>query len=622
MLISARPHVPARSLMWVLLILLLAAALRVSGAGQRAVWTDEGWTAWAARDHRPAVILDRLAHDRHPPLYYLTLSAWWTLAGPSHLALRLPSIAAGLLSVALTYRIGADWLGRRAALYSALLLAALPLAVYYTTEIRTYGWLLLGTALTSFFFLRTLHRPGARYAALYALSAAFMLYTIYLGVLILAVQGAVGLLLWRGSLRQKGVLIAAWLGALALFAPWLAVIVTVQARDLSAGIGGFPGSIETSLDTLLPVVRLAFGDQVALVGGAYLLAAVRRWRIPRALPDVAWAYVVLGGAGVLVGMVVANLWFGVLAARTLAFLTPLLMLGAGLGLSLLDRRAGVILALAWLAVTVADPATIQPRLASDRAAAALAQGYSPGDVIVLETGWDDNAFLYEIERALPGRDPRVIRTLPWVDHRLAAQESPLDHLDGTLEQARRTWVVQWLQPGQVLAALDGGAFGYRRVQTIEVPVGAEYAALYPDHPVIRVALFARADPAVRPQVFGDALVLRDALLPPYGVAGARLHVDLWWVARGPLERDYSVGVYLMPPEADTVLVQDDAPPGDAPTSAWDAGALVFDRHTLQLPDDLAPGMYRVAVSVYWFGDGQPLPVEGAPFAVIGTVVVR
>jgi len=620
--ISARPHTPTRSLMWVLLIVLLAAALRVSGAGHRAVWTDEGWTAWAARDHRPAVILGKLAHDRHPPLYYLTLSAWWTLAGPSHLALRFPSIAAGLLSVALTYRLGADWLGRRAALYSALLLAALPLAVYYTTEIRTYGWLLLGTALTSFFFLRTLRQPGVRYAALYALSAAFMLYTIYLGVLVLAVQGAVGLLLWRGAPRQKGVLVAAWLGALVLFTPWLAVIVTVQARDLSAGIGGFPGSIETSLDTLLPVARIVFSDQVALIGGAYLLAVVRRWRTPRALPGVAWAYIVLGGAGVLVGMVVANLWFGVLATRTLAFLTPLLMLGAGLGLSRLDRRAGAILALAWLAVTVADPGTIQPRLASDRAAAVLAQGYSPGDVIVLETGWDDNAFLYEIERALADPGARVIRTLPWVDHTRPVRESPLDHLGGTLERSRRVWVVQWLQPGQVLAALDGGAFGYQRVQTVEVPVGTEYAALYPDHPVILVALFARADPATPPQMFGDALALRDALLPPYVAAGARLHVDLWWTAQGPLERDYSVGVYLMPPDADTVIAQDDAPPGDVPTSAWAAGAPVFDRHTLRLPDDLAPGLYRVAVSVYWFGDGQPLPVEGAPYAVVGTVAVH
>ncbi|NLE49986.1 MAG: hypothetical protein GX613_01150, partial [Chloroflexi bacterium] len=83
----------ARALAPLVLILLLAAALRLSGAASRPVWTDEGWTAWAARDHRPSVILDKLADDRHPPLYTLALSGWWSVAGPSHVALRFPAIA-------------------------------------------------------------------------------------------------------------------------------------------------------------------------------------------------------------------------------------------------------------------------------------------------------------------------------------------------------------------------------------------------------------------------------------------------------------------------------------------------------------------------------------------------
>ena len=604
------------------LILLLAAALRLSGAATRPAWTDEGWSTWAARDHRPGVILDKLADDRHPPLYYLALSGWWTLAGPSHLALRFPAIAAGLLSVAVTYRLGADWLGRRAARFGALLLAALPLAVYYTAEIRVYGWLLLGVELSALFFLRFLRAPGVRYGALYALSAAFVLYTLYLGALALAAQAAVGLLLWRGAPRQKLGLLAAYGGALILFAPWLIVILTRQTDYLTAGIGGFPGSIQTTPGNLLPVARLLFGEQVALLGGAYLIALLG-WRVAwRTLRGTAWAYLVLGGAGLALFMVVANLWFGVLAARMLAYLTPLVMLVAGAGLARLGRRAAAVFALAWLAVTLADPVEIQPRLPSDRAAQAVAQGYSPGDVIVLETGWDDNAFQYEIERAAPDDAPRVIRTLPWVDHTRSPREPPLPHLEGTLSHVRRAWVVQWLQPGQVLSALDAGALGYRRVQTVEVPLGERYAALYPDDPAIEVALFERPDPAGDPALFGAALALHDAILPAYAAPGGRLHVDLWWSAQAPLARDYSVGVYLMPLDADTVIAQSDAPPGDAPTTTWEPGAPTFDRHTLILPDDLAPGTYRVTVSVYWFADRAPLPVEGAPFMVIGAVPVR
>ena len=49
------------------LILLLAAALRLSGAATRPAWTDEGWSTWAARDHRPGVILDKLADEGRLP---------------------------------------------------------------------------------------------------------------------------------------------------------------------------------------------------------------------------------------------------------------------------------------------------------------------------------------------------------------------------------------------------------------------------------------------------------------------------------------------------------------------------------------------------------------------------
>ena len=91
--------------------MLLAAAVRIINAGHWPVWTDEGWSTWAASDHRIDVILDNVAKDRHPPLYFLSLSAWWTIAGDSRIALRFLSIASGLLTVAAVYRIGADWFG-------------------------------------------------------------------------------------------------------------------------------------------------------------------------------------------------------------------------------------------------------------------------------------------------------------------------------------------------------------------------------------------------------------------------------------------------------------------------------------------------------------------------------
>ncbi|MBN1202499.1 MAG: glycosyltransferase family 39 protein [Anaerolineae bacterium] len=603
-----------------LLILLLAAAARIHGTAQRPAWTDEGWSAWAARDHRVEVVVDKLAQDRHPPLYFLSLSGWWSVAGPSRVALRWLSVGAGLLTVAAAYRVGADWFGHRSARYGALLLAVLDLAIYYSQEIRHYGFLMLAVCLMTLFFLRYLRRPCRSVWIAYTLSIAFMLYSLYLGLLVLAVQGIVGLLIWQGTRRQKAGLIAAWTGAAVLYLPWLIVIITEQWDTLTEGIGGFPGSYDTTLANLLPVSELVFGAQVALTAGLYALGV---WHIARqrerSMARLARGYVVLAGIGLLVFMLVANLEFGMLSARTLVFLTPALMLVCGVGLAALDRRTAAVFALALVIVLLAREDVIQPRLESDRAADAVAAGYSPGDLVLLEAGWDDNAFLYELSLALPD-GARIVRTLPWVDHTRPTQPV-LPHIRPLLVDYHRVWVVQWLQAPLITDTLDGGEMGYLRALSDRTPIGEQYADLYPDDPTVQISLFERPDTAGDPLVYGDLLALHDTLLAPTLAAGDPLHVDLWWAALEPLPLDYSVGVFVLDANG-AVVAEHNGPPGAVPTSQWVVGDLMFDRHTLALPADLPPGDYHVAVNAYWYGDLQPLVVNGEPLAEIGRVTVE
>ena len=55
----------------ILPLLIVAAALRILGAGSYPVWTDEGWSIWAASD--PTQVIGIVAADRHPPLYFAAL---------------------------------------------------------------------------------------------------------------------------------------------------------------------------------------------------------------------------------------------------------------------------------------------------------------------------------------------------------------------------------------------------------------------------------------------------------------------------------------------------------------------------------------------------------------------
>ncbi len=605
---SSSPEPQARRwavLLPALLIVLLAAVTHILGSSGWPVWTDEGWTAWATADPDPAGVVSILAADRHPPLYFVLQALWRALAGESRLALRALSIFSGILSTAALYRLGADTFGPRAGRFAAALFAALPVAVYFTQAARHYSLLVLLAILSTLLLRRAWRAPDLPHLAAYGLSAALLLYTHYQAVFLLGAHALIlPLIPARARWRLLGALILAGLA----FTPWALVILTSQGvGEIARASTGATGTYTNTPANLLALGGVLFGGQLALLGGAFLLGAapiLTERRTPGRL------LMLLVGGGLLLAMIAGNLLTGLLTDRTSVMLTPFLLAVAGAGLAGLPPRAGRVLTGAAIAVMLAAPGVIQPSLPLDAIAAALAADYSPGDLIVLETGWDDRASAYELALALPpGAQGEIIATLPWVDH-IGEVQPALPFVQPALEGAARVWVVQWLQAPTVLPYLDDPASGFRRVITHSVPTGPLYAARYPDHPVITAALFERLDDTNAAGItFGGLFTLEYALLPEVALPGAALHVDLWWSARETPPLDYSVGVFLLD-EAGAVLSQHDGPPGGGPTTAWTPGERHFDRHTLPVPANLPPGEYPVGVTVYWYGDGVPLEAEG------------
>ncbi|MEP7290030.1 MAG: glycosyltransferase family 39 protein [Chloroflexota bacterium] len=598
-------------------LLLLAAAVRIVNVSHWPVWTDEGWSTWAASDHRIEVILDKVAQDRHPPLYFLSLSAWWTIAGYSRLALRFLAIASGLLAVAVVYRIGYDWFDRRTGIYAALLLAMLDVAIYYSQEIRHYGWLVLAVSLMTLFFLRYLRRPRTTLWIAYMLSVAFMFYSLYIGVLVLAIQIVIGLLFWRATWRDKAKLASAWIAAVILYIPWL-VVLSRQLSILTGGIDGYP----TNLATLLTVSQILFGGQLALTVSLYVLGL---WQIAQrrdgSIRWLAQITIVACGVGLLALMFIANFWIGMLSARTLVYLVPMLAVICGYGLSLLPTRIRGVLTVMIIVIALATTDFSQPRLESNAIAQALAKEYTPGDLVVLENGWDDNAVRYEVMLALPdGESAEIIRTLPWVDNRGDPNVPVVPQIEASLKTHRRVWVVNWFQPPQVIPFLNAGGDGFLHALTSESSTGAQYRLLYND-PMMRAVLFEQPNLNAPTHDFGNLLALHDVLFSSHITPGSALHVDLWWSALKPLPLDYSTSVFLMDSKG-TLLVQADGPPGDVPTSQWIPDKPMFDRHTLTIPPDFPTGSYKLAVQVYWYGDRKPLPVNGADTLIVGEITIQ
>lgn len=187
----------------------------------------------------------------YPPLFYFLERAWVSVVGASPVALRLLSVLLSVAALPLMYWLGRvllrdDW----AAGLAMALLAVSPVQMLYAQEAREYSLWGCTILLSSGLLLRALQRTGdsairRQYTqagwqrsgeawALYGLSVVLGLYTTLLTVWVVVAQGLYVLLV--GSRRHWARFGVSLMGAIALFSPWLWVMVQHRETGLSVTV--------------------------------------------------------------------------------------------------------------------------------------------------------------------------------------------------------------------------------------------------------------------------------------------------------------------------------------------------------------------------------------------------
>jgi uncharacterized membrane protein len=197
-----------------LALLLLAFALRVYRLDAQSLWYDEAVSAQLAAKGL-AELTRWTANDIQPPLYYFVLSGWNRLAGDNEWALRFPSVAFGVLGVALAWSLARRIFGQGrdgvvAAAIAALLAAVSPLYVYYGQEARMYMQLVFFGALAGYLLWRAIEGNGPLSWAGFALASLAALYTHYFALFLLLAYGLCAVIALTGAGRAIG---AAWSSA-------------------------------------------------------------------------------------------------------------------------------------------------------------------------------------------------------------------------------------------------------------------------------------------------------------------------------------------------------------------------------------------------------------------------
>ncbi len=101
--------------------------------------------------------------------------------------------------------------------------------------------------------------------------------------------------------------------------------------------------------------------------------------------------------------------------------------------------------------------------------------------------------------------------------------------------------------------------------------------------------------------FGDLIELIGYTMSDLSpAAGSSFDVTLYWRALKPITTDYVVFVHLIDPPTLTIHAGSDAQPAGwtRPTSTWQMGEIIEDRHTMTVNPNAPPAIYEVEIGLY------------------------
>jgi len=576
---------------------------------------DEFVSVWAAKTvlQRGLPLLPPGNFYSHGILFtYLETPFLWAF-GLNEPLLRLPSLLIGVLTVVTLFGVArglfSEELGATAAALAGLVAAAGvaidPEAVAWGGRVRMYALLQLLVLLAVYLYYRASiadDRPGLRWLALGTLWAAMLAQAqaaLLLPALALALVVARGV---RWSLRPSVV------------GPFL-----LAGAGFAAIIYGLPGEAShlEGINQVRPYLTLPSGN---LLGGLLNFgpAFVDPWRLPYTVLALAglvylfrrpgrrsaWVYLYL-----VLGVVLAELFF--LAGPTwqtprYAFMIlPLLWLAGGAVLARWLARlrsvwwgVAAALGLAVFIGVIGYQATFTQEWGYDRAFRHLQQVVQPGDVVLSTNPSACALYLGQCDyfAMQAGYEEYVLRPEGRLVDRWTG--APLLNTTEQLQQVLDT-------SPRVFLVVDGwrlqSRFENEFIRTVldqMTPIFDEQGALvfqgegYAERPAPAVSRSLAVD-------FGElALVgyeLSAATLQP----GGQLEVSLAWRAGQDPHTAYTVFLHLIGPDGERVAQEDELLlRGYYQPTVWPADESVIDRHLLDLPDDLAPGRYRLEMGLY------------------------
>ncbi len=597
------------------LMLLLAAGLRIHHLNAQGLWGDEAFSVQFSDPVNPVEVTERLVDDLHPPLYFIILGLWREVAGSSEIAMRLLAVFAAIISVALIIRIGRKLFSPQAGIFAGLILAIADKHIVLSQEVRHYPMAFMLMAASSLIYLYWLEKPTRRRTVLYGVVLLISVYTHYYTTLILMVQVAYAILFLRPWIRVRNLLLIIGVANLP-FLPWL----PVAYHQLEIRPEGILHSYSRSWDTLSLFTVDFLGRPVPLFLALIALGVVivrrenNQWRVKTFQHPQVWYAFMWFALPVGLTIVIYD-YVTLLTDRNMALVILPLALLIGHGIASFRPPASAILAVIILANGVTSLDSYFDHPPWRELGQYVAENYPEGEPVVMDVRGGDTGLSFYLRTYLP-KDTELISLYRW------QRDRPNDFgvlLSEFLNTHDGFWVAYW---GDEVYGLEQVYMDYGYTRT------ASHTEYHLDFPIVWYHYDKVPPVAERIGSYDDKISLHQMKAPGAGEIGGTLTVSLWWSTSEPLTTSYSISTFLL--DANGVLrAQHDGPPqeGNNPTHEWEPDTIVFDAHRIEIPATLPAGDYQLAVKVYNSTDGTILPAQGDTsvndeYLIVGTVRVR
>jgi mannosyltransferase len=264
-------------------LVMIATVIRLLTINNQSFWTDEALTAYEA--HVPfGAMLNSVMHvETTPPLYFVLVWAWAHVVGIGEVALRTPSMLAGVVLVPIAYLSARELASRWAGVIAAALVTVNPFLIWYSQEARAYMLLTMLCGASLLWFARARRDPSRRNLAWWAALSCLAVMTHFFAGFAIAPEAL--WLLWRaagpgrahGAGRARPVLIA-----VGVVAAVQAAMLPFAVADTSHGVGWIAST-----------PRMHRIGQLTLEWGVSVLSRQGNWREGLAIWALLAALVIL-----------------------------------------------------------------------------------------------------------------------------------------------------------------------------------------------------------------------------------------------------------------------------------------------------------------------------------------